>query len=116
MINSKIIGKFLFVLIPIVAIVLYERKVYLVEKIFFKNKLNTVVVDIENNWSGGRSYNYITKNHIVFALLNYESTNLRIGDSIVKEKNSWEFDVFRYDSIADSFYYYKKYDKQRLNR
>lgn len=112
----KYAKEFFVIAIPTLVITIFEIKGCNQSSVFYKTQLNTTITKVENNFTGGRSYDYITKEQITISLMNYPSTNLRIGDSVAKEKDSWMFDVFRYDSIADSFYYFKKYDQRHLNR
>jgi hypothetical protein len=49
-------------------------------------------------------------------LINFDNKplNLIIGDSIVKEANSWQFDVYRKDENNVNYKFYKNYDLDNL--
>lgn len=76
-------------------IVFFEVKEYRQRKQFFETELNTTIVDIRNNWTGGRSINYVTRERIIITRVNNKFSNLRISDSVVKQSNSWDFDFYR---------------------
>jgi hypothetical protein len=114
--NFKFPKGSIILLIPIVIIVFFETKSCNKSQTFFKSDLTTSIVAIEGNWSGGRSFDYVTKDGITITLLSQPITNLRIGDSISKRSMDWTFEVYRYDSFNNVYYHYKKYDQRHLNR
>jgi hypothetical protein len=76
------------------------------KKHFFESKLNTIVIKKKNNLTGGRTYDYITRNNIVITIGKSDCSNLELGDSIVKKANNWEFDIFKRD-INGEFKFYR---------
>lgn len=62
-------------------------------KNFFESKFNSKIIRQEGNISAGRSYDFITDAGITITLMN--SDTLYVGDSVVKEKNSWKFNLYR---------------------
>jgi hypothetical protein len=77
---------------------------------FFESKLNTTIVNIKNNLLNGRSDDYVTKNGIVVRVYLSDTLNLKINDSIIKEKNSWEFIVLRMEEYGSGYKFCRKYD------
>ena len=73
--------------------------------IFFKSELATIVVKKKNNLTGGRTYDYITKNKIVLTIPSQDSNNVEIGDSVVKNKNSWQFDLYKKNKKGEYNFY-----------
>ena len=69
------------------------------KKVYYLADLKSKIIKIENNISGGRSYDYITKNGIIITLMN--SDTLFVGDSVTKEKNNWEFKLFRKNKFGN---------------
>lgn len=97
----------------ILGIVLYsilsERYI---DKNFYKEKLNTVIVDKENNLTGGRSYDYVTRSGIIIRVFRPDCLEIEVGDSIVKAENSWTFSVYKKNSLT-GFDFYKVYRVHR---
>ena len=93
-------------------IFLLQLKGNLEKKRFFKSKLNTVIVEIKNNSTFGRSFDYVTKDKTIITFINSGDVNLKLKDSIIKESNSWEFIVFRMDEFGYDYKFYNKYDYQ----
>jgi hypothetical protein len=56
----------IFIIIGI--IIFFERKGYLERQKFHKTVINSLVTKKNSNWSGGRSYDYLTKNNVVVTL------------------------------------------------
>lgn len=102
--------KKLWKLYPIVIFVgfiyFFSKKSSLERQQFLKMKLNDYVIEKKNNWSGGRSYDYITNNGIVITLLKTDNS-IQIGDSIVKKNNSNIFCIHR--KINNNYQFYKKH-------
>jgi len=94
--------------IVIFTIFYFERKGYKEKKELYKTQLENKIIKIKNNWSGGRSYDYITDNDIVITILN--SDTLRIGDSISKPANAKNLDVYR-KSKNGQYEFFKHYEK-----
>ncbi len=88
-------------------VIFFETKSFFARKHFFKSKLNSVIVKKEGNWSGGRSYDYVTKDNVIVTVKNHNGENLDLGDSIAKEPESWKYQIFRKDVIGE-FKFYKK--------
>lgn len=88
----KILRVFIVVLI-IGTIFIVEIIEFHSMKLYYLSDLNSKIITIEGNISGGRSYDYITKKGIIITLMN--SDTLYVGDSIVKEKNNWVFELYR---------------------
>jgi hypothetical protein len=106
--KEKILGIFL-VLIFLSFIVIDQTITYFKDKLFFESALNTTIVKIKNNWSGGRSYDYITKNNVIIILEYSDSLNLKIGDSVVKKSNTRIFYVYRKGEDSD-YKFYRVYE------
>ena len=85
-------------------------KQYFERKNLYESKLNSVIIEIKGNWSGGRSYDYLTKDKIIISLLNIDSTNLKLKDSITKEKNNWKFSTFRLDETGLHYKFFRDYN------
>ena len=83
-----------------------------IDKNFYKEKLNTVIVDKENNLTGGRSYDYVTRSGITIRVFRPDCLEIEIGDSIVKAENSWTFSVYKKNSLT-GFDFYKVYRVHR---
>ena len=105
--------KKLWIFFPIILffgiIIFFESKSYFERKHFFERKLNTLVFKKKGNWSGGRSYDYLTKNKIVITLIKSDSIILELGDSIVKKANSWDFEIYKSD-ITGQYRFHKIYN------
>ena len=116
--NKKKAWRLIIIITPLSLIIFFETKAYFERKTFFKNPLNTTINKIENNSSGGRSYDYITKNNIVITLLELagKSLDLNIGDSVVKAVNSWQFDIYRKDENNLNYFFYKRFDLEKINQ
>ena len=107
--TKKKIWQFLIIGITFGIIFFFQLQDYFNRKHFFGSKLNSTIIEIKGNGSGGRSYRYITKNKVVITLINSDSTNLKLNDSIVKQKDSWEFIAFRLNDLG-VYEFFKKYD------
>lgn len=93
----------LFPLVLIAGTIFYFERKSFTEKNRLKDAaLSNVVVKIKSNWSGGRSYDYITDNNYTITLLNNDT--LQVGDSIVKKANTSNFKVYRKTKGVYSFY------------
>ena len=108
--KKKRLLQFFIIILFFGGIFFFQTKSYFERKHFFKSRLNNKIIEINNNWSGGRSYDYVTNNKTVVTLINSDSFNLKLNDSIVKEGNSWEFDVFRTDEFELMYKFYKRYN------
>lgn len=105
----------LFIIILVFGMILFfQLKANFEKKQFFKSKLNTVIVQIKNNFTFGRSYDYVTKDKIIITFINSGDSNLKLKDSIIKESNNWEFIVFRIDEFGSDYKFYKKYNYRNL--
>lgn len=83
----------LFPIVLVLSIILFfEIKGKQERKTFFNSSLNNKITAIKNNWTGGRSYDYVVDN-IIITLSN--SDTLVIGDSIFKKANTNKFEVYR---------------------
>lgn len=97
----------LFPILLVLSIILFfELKSRQERKALFNSNLNNKVIKVKHNWTGGRSYDYITDNGITITLLNNDT--LVIGDSISKEANTGKFDVYREKN--GNYEYYKSFD------
>ncbi|EHQ40948.1 hypothetical protein [Myroides odoratus] len=98
----------LFPIVLIIGIIfLFERKSSLERERFKEDALNSSIVNKKSNWTGGRSYDYHTKNGRVITLLNKHA--LVIGDSVAKKSNTFKFTIYRKDSLGN-YKYYANYD------
>lgn len=77
----------------------FEIKEFHAKKVYYLTNLKSKIVKIESNISGGRSYDYITENKIIITLMN--SDTLFVGDSVVKEKDNWEFKLYRKNKLGN---------------
>jgi hypothetical protein len=98
----KNIWKIWPLLLILSVILFFELKGRQERKVLFNSTLNNKVIKVKNNWSGGRSYDYITDNGIVITLLNRDT--LLVGDSISKVANTSRFDVYRKNNGIFEFY------------
>lgn len=105
--KAKNIWRLFPVLIIVVIIVFFERKGSLEREKFYDTPINSHILIKKNNWSGGRSYDYITKSNIIITLLSNDS--LKIGDSISKEAKTSKFTVYRKNQ-TENYEFYKNYD------
>ncbi|MDR0872522.1 MAG: hypothetical protein LBN27_03505 [Prevotellaceae bacterium] len=93
----------IYPLLLILSIILFFELKWCHEgKVLFNSSLNNKVIEVKHNWSGGRSYDYITDNGIVITLLNRDT--LLVGDSISKEADTFKFDVYRKKNEKYEFY------------
>lgn len=98
----------LFPVILIMGIIFFfETKSSLEREKFKESVIHSVIVKKKGNWTGGRSYDYHTKNGIVLTHLNTYS--LEIGDSISKQNDTFKFKLYRKDSVGN-YKYYNSYD------
>jgi len=88
-------------------IIFFGRKGNIERNEFYKSGINSYIVEKKNNWSGGRSYDYITAKSIIITLMN--SDTLKVGDSISKEINTGNFNVYRKNELG-LYRFYKNYD------
>ena len=96
------------ILLTIIGTILFvELKGFHERKVFYLSDIKSKVIKIENNISGGRSYDYITKSGIIITLMN--SDTLLLGDSIVKEKNNWVFELYR-KNTSENYKFIKAYN------
>lgn len=102
---KKIYTILIMVLIVAGIISFFETKAFFERKKFTQNEVNEKIIEIKNNWTGGRSFDYITNNYKV-TLLNIDT--LFIGDSISKEVNTTKFSVFRKEE--GNYFFLKFYD------
>ena len=99
----------MYPIVLVVCLFLYiQIEAYIERKELYKTQLGNKIVKIKNNWSGGRSYDYITDNDIVITILN--SDTLKIGDSISKPANAKNLDVYR-KSKNGKYEFFKHYEK-----
>lgn len=91
--NKKKIWRICMLLGLIGFISFFEVKKHYVRKNYYESSLKTKIIRLGSNISAGRSYDYITKSGVIITLMN--SDTLFIGDSIVKEKNNWVFELYR---------------------
>lgn len=104
---TKNIWKLFPVVIFLGTIIFFRTQNYFERQQFFKSKLNTVIQEKKDDWwYSGRTCKYITNNKITFTLPNSDTLNIK--DSISKEKNSWEFYVFRLNEIEGKYREYRK--------
>jgi|SRR5690606_13664999 len=102
---KKIYKILILVVILIGFISFFEIKQFLERKKTIQNEINEIIIEINNNWTGGRSYDYVTKNNYIITLINTDT--LLIGDSISKKINTPKFDVFRKKN--GKYIFYKTY-------
>ena len=105
---KKIVVKIfrLYPLILLLGVVVFDIiRTHHKKMIFFKSELATIVVKKKNNLTGGRTYDYITKNKIVLTIPSQDSNNVEIGDSVVKNKNSWQFDLYKKNKKGEYNFY-----------
>lgn len=96
-------------IIIVVGFIIYNQNRWSFEaKEFNDASLNNKIIKIEGNWSGGRSYDYITDSKVIITLLN--DNKLYVGDSIVKKSKSWKFKVYRLDSLNNMYTFHKEYN------
>lgn len=104
--NMKNIWK-LFPLVLICCIIFFFNRKSSIERTqFFKTELTNCIVSKNNNWSGGRSYNYITDNGFVITLLKKDNS-IQIGDSIVKKSDTNHISIYRKNN--NKYQFYKNY-------
>lgn len=101
------IWKLLPIFIIIGIVIFFEWKSSDERKVFYVSGINSHITKKNNNWSGGRSYDYLTGNNITITLLNKNS--LEIGDSISKIANTNHFKVYRKNRFG-KYEFYKDYD------
>ena len=99
------IWKLLPVFLIIGIIIFFEKKGDTERTRFYKSNINSYIIKKKNNWSGGRSYDYITDKNIIITLLNNDTIN--IGDSISKEANTGDFEVYRINTKLRKYIFYK---------
>ena len=103
--------KSIWKLFPVVLIIgiifFFEKKSSLEREKFKESAINSYIVKKKSNWTGGRSYDYLTKNGIVITLLNKYS--LVMGDSVSKQNDTFKFKIYRKDSLGN-YKYYNSYD------
>lgn len=98
----------LFPVVLIIGIIFFlENKSSLEREKFKESAINSYIVKKKGNWTGGRSYDYLTKNGIVITLSNKHS--LVLGDSVSKQNNTFKFKIYRKDSL-ENYKYYSSYD------
>jgi|SRR5690606_38479526 len=98
----------LFPVFLILGIIIYfEQKGNIERKEFYLSTINSYIIKKKNNWSGGRSYDYITKENVIITLMN--SDTLKIGDSISKESNTTNFQIYRKNQLG-KYEFYKNYN------
>lgn len=51
-------------------IIFFEGKSYKERKNFHSSSINSYIIKKKNNWSGGKSYGYLTENNITITLMN----------------------------------------------
>lgn len=95
----------IFIIIGIV--IFFEWKSSNERKVFYVSDINSHITKKKNNWSGGRSYDYLTGNNITITLMNKNS--LEVGDSISKIANTNNFKVYRKNRF-EKYEFYKDYD------
>lgn len=95
------------ILIIIGLIIFFERKSRMERKSFYKSNINSYIIKKSNNWSGGRSYDYLTENNVIITLMNTNS--LKIRDSISKLPNTNYFKVYRKNQLG-KYEFYKEYN------
>lgn len=88
-----------------------SRKI--IDKNFFRSKLNTVIVKRENNFTGGRSYDYVTRSGITIRVFRPDCLDIEIGDSVVKAEKSWSFSTYKMNSFGGTYHFYKVYRTYR---
>jgi len=88
----------------------FEIKEFHAKKVFYLTEIKCKIIKIENNISGGRSYDYITENGVIITLMN--SDTLFIGDSIIKEKNNWIFKLYR-KKTSENYKFIKSYNYEK---
>ena len=108
--NKKKIIRICMILGIIGLISYYEIKGFHAKNVYYQTNLESKIIRIENNISGGRSYDYITENRIIITLMN--SDTLFIGDSVVKEKDNWEFKLYRKNK-SGNYEYIRTYNLQK---
>ena len=107
MIKVKNLWRLYPIFIILGIIIFFQIKWNLEYKKFHQTAINSLIIKKKNNWSGGRSYDYLTKNNIVITLIS--NNLLKVGDSISKESNTDEFEI--YIKIDKGKYqFYKKID------
>lgn len=107
MIKIKKKVQYVIVFIVFISIIIFEIIGNLEREKFHETALNNKVIEIKNNLTFGRSYDYVTDNKIIITL--FQHKRLIIGDSIVKHMNSWNFKVYRKDYVTKKYKYYDNY-------
>jgi hypothetical protein len=70
--------------------------------LFYTSKINSKIIKVKGNWSGGRSYSYVTEENISITLSN--DRKLLPGDSISKKASTEVFEAFRLNSLDNKYY------------
>jgi len=108
--NIKNLWRLFPIFIIIGIIIFFERKGYSEREEFHKTAINSLITKKKSNWSGGRSYDYLTRNNIVITLLN--NNLLQVGDSISKGANTDEFNVYRKNK-ENKYEFYNSYNTKQ---
>lgn len=99
----KKIFYFLPVLLIFFVIIYFENKQYKEREKFYETEVRSKICKTNENWTTGRSKDYILEDGNLITLLSKEK--LKIGDSISKEKDSWKFRIY---TIKDNKYIFIK--------
>lgn len=78
---------------------------------FYQTAINTVVVSESD---GSRCMEYKLKDNSIIYFLNPIGSKILIGDSIIKQKYTWNYEVYRKDTNG-VFLFYRTYDGSTIN-
>ena len=97
--NKKKVFRVSIILWVIGFISFFENKEFHIKKVYYNTDLNSKIINIENNISGGRSYDYITKTGKVITLMNNDT--LFVANSVGKSKKNWIFKLYRKNEFGE---------------
>lgn len=105
--KRNIIFLFLIVILAILFVVFWNKNK---DRKFYKSELSGIIEDIRSNrrfenskvikFRGANDFNYL------FWFYAPHSEDLKVGDSIYKSKNSYEYQVYRKDNF-ENYQFYK---------
>ena len=96
---------FVILFIPIILLILYINGKINEDK-FFKAKINSQITS-KSTWAVKATYFYMD-NGLSIDSSAFNEFDIQLGDSIVKDANSWYFKVFKKNLIGH-YDYYKTY-------
>ncbi|MBA9074322.1 hypothetical protein GGR22_002489 [Flavobacterium gossypii] len=78
---------------------------------FYKSKVNSLIVE-RNNWQVRATAFYLS-NGLKIDSSSLAEFDLKLGDSIVKQKNTHLFKVYRRENSREGYYFLSEYDNNR---